>query len=81
MRGESSPDKEHAGARSTPMIDEQVKAIEEKNTQTGYETLIRLVAVSNSEHHAEALLVSMKSAFAQYATTDNNALHERKILG
>ncbi len=82
MRGESSPDKEHAGARSTPMIDEQVKAIEEKNTQTGYETLIRLVAVSSTEHHAEALLVSMKSAFAQYATTDNNALHEReRFLG
>ncbi len=81
MRGESKAE-EHEASRSTPMQDEQVKAIEEKNTQTGYESLIRLVAVSNSEHHAEALLVSMKSAFAQYATTDNNALHEReKFLG
>ncbi len=77
MRGESKKE-EAAAARSTPLQDEQVKAIEEKNTQTGFESLIRLVGVSNSDHHAEALLIGMKSAFAQYATTDNNALHEKE---
>ena len=68
----------HEASRTTPMVDEQVKAIEEKNTQVGYEAVIRLIAVSNANHKSEALLHSMKSAFAQYATTDNNALHYKE---
>ena len=76
--------KEHAEAqsRTTPMVDEQVKAIEEKNTQVGFEAVIRLLAVAPSEHKAHALLLSMKSAFAQYATTDNNVLiHREHYIG
>lgn len=64
--------------RSTPMVDEQVKAIEEKNTQVGYEAVLRLLAVSDSHHKAEVLLSSMKSAFAQYSTTDNNSFHHKE---
>lgn len=82
FRGESNPNQEHAASRSTPLQDEQVKAIEEKNTQTGFESVIRLIVISNTEHHAHALLTSIKSSFAQYATTDNNSLHEReRFLG
>lgn len=74
MRGESGPETPDTGGRTTPMIDEQVKAMEEKNTQIGFETVIRLLAVSNTKSQANGILSSMKSAFAQYATTDNNAL-------
>ncbi len=71
-----------APSRSTPMIDEQVKAIEEKNTQMGFETVIRLVAVSNQAHSAHELLTSMKGAFAQYSTTDNNLfMHREHYMG
>ncbi len=64
--------------RATPMVDEQVKAIEEKNTQIGYEAVLRLIAVSDTHHKAEVLLSSMKSAFAQYSTTDNNSFHHKE---
>ncbi|MFA4814618.1 MAG: type IV secretion system DNA-binding domain-containing protein [Candidatus Gracilibacteria bacterium] len=73
FRGEAAKETE-AGSRTTPLVDEQVKAIEEKNTQVGFESVIRLIAVSNSRGKAETLLHSMKSAFAQYGTTDNNTL-------
>ncbi len=70
------------GERTTHMTDEQVKAIEEKNTQVGFETVIRLVAVSENQANADALLTSMKSSFAQYSTTDNNSLSAKsKRLG
>ena len=74
FRGEASKEAHEAG-RTTPMIDEQVKAIEEKNTQVGFQSVIRLVAVSNTHEKADALLHSMQSAFAQYGTTDNNTLN------
>lgn len=74
FRGEASKGHDEAPGRTTSVLEEQVKAIEEKNTQIGFESVIRLLAVSNAHHKSEALLGSMKSAFAQYATTDNNAL-------
>ncbi|MFT7184401.1 MAG: hypothetical protein ACI9QC_000743 [Oceanicoccus sp.] len=74
FRGESTPSGPDSPGRTTPMMDEQVKAIEEKNTQFGFEAIIRLVAVSDEMNQAKTILTSMKSSFAQYATTDNNAL-------
>lgn len=73
FRGEPSKDSPESPSRTTPMIDEQVKAIEEKNTQVGFESVIRLIAVSTSQNKANALLHGVNSAFAQYTTTDNNS--------
>lgn len=82
FRGESTPETPDAAGRTTPMVDEQVKAIEEKNTQIGFESVIRVVAASNTKEEANALLSSIKSAFAQYATTDNNSLSVKiRFLG
>lgn len=53
-------------SRSTPMTDEEVKAMEEKNSKIGYKTLIRIVTASPSEREAKAHLANIKSAFAQY---------------
>jgi type IV secretory pathway TraG/TraD family ATPase VirD4 len=74
MRGESTPDSADSPGRTTPMIDEQVKAMEEKNTSVGFQCLIRVLAVSDTKSKASAILDGIKTAFAQYATTDNNAI-------
>lgn len=65
---------EQKSGRTTPMLDEQIKAIEEKNTQVGFKTVIRLVTTSDRQDKADTILASMKSSFAQFATTDNNSL-------
>lgn len=82
FRGEAGPEKPEVGGRTSPMVDEQVKAIEEKNTQVGFESVIRLVAVASTKFKAHNLMQNMMSAFAQYATTDNNAIvHKDKLMG
>ncbi|MFA5792854.1 MAG: type IV secretion system DNA-binding domain-containing protein [Candidatus Gracilibacteria bacterium] len=73
FRGEASKESPESAGRTTPMVDEQVKAIEEKNTQVGFQSLVRLVAVSTAQSKADVLLHGVKSAFAQYTTTDNNS--------
>ncbi|OGJ46864.1 hypothetical protein A2344_01775 [Candidatus Peregrinibacteria bacterium RIFOXYB12_FULL_41_12] len=64
---------DHQGGRVTPLTDEQIKAIEQKNTQIGYETIIRIVTSSPTIAGAGALKSLLKGAFAQFNTTDNNA--------
>jgi len=60
--------------RTTPMTDEQIKAIEEKNTQPGFESVIRLVISSPDPVMAKQQYTSIRSAFAQYESIDNNEL-------
>jgi len=74
FRGESVQEGPEAGGRTTPLVDEQVKAIEEKNTQVGFDSVVRIIAASNTKPKAQMLMDSIKSAFAQYATTDSNSL-------
>ncbi len=82
FRGESTPEKPEAAGRTTPMIDEQVKAMEEKNVQVGFDSVIRVVASSDTKAKAKALIDGVKTSFAQYATTDNNAITvKRRFLG
>ncbi|MEK7529042.1 MAG: type IV secretion system DNA-binding domain-containing protein [Patescibacteria group bacterium] len=71
-------DTNKGATRTTPLTDEQVKAIEEKNTKHGYECVIRLVASGPNLREAKNQLVNLRSAFAQFATTDNNALMKTK---
>jgi hypothetical protein len=60
--------------RTTPLTDEQIKAIEEKNTQIGFTSVVRLLVSSPRAHSAKQQYLSIRSAFAQYASLDNNAL-------
>lgn len=64
--------------RTTPMTDEQVKAIEEKNTKVGYSAVIRLITAAPTYRQAKEQLSNVRSGFAQYATTDNNAFIKTK---
>ena len=49
-----------------------VDAIEEKTRHPGYETLIRVVASSNTTERAQALVQHVMSAFALFDSTSNN---------
>ncbi|KKT73880.1 MAG: hypothetical protein UW70_C0074G0002 [Candidatus Peregrinibacteria bacterium GW2011_GWA2_44_7] len=64
--------------RTTPMIDDQVKAIEEKNTRSGFETIIRVITAAPTRHQAREQLINVRSGFAQYNTLDNNAFMRSK---
>ena len=60
--------------RTTPITDEEVKSIEEKNAKIGFETVIRLVSSAQSKREAMTNLISMRGAFNQYNTSNNNSL-------
>lgn len=49
-----------------------VDAIEEKTKHAGYETLIRVVASSNTAERSQALLQNLISAFSLFDSTSNN---------
>lgn len=59
--------------RSTPLTDEEVKEMEEKNSKVGYEARIRVVASAPTRSEAVAHLTSIKSAFAQYNSPNSNS--------
>lgn len=87
VRGSESEKKPEEGpGRATAMTEEEVKAIEEKNTKVGYEVIIRLVAASHSKREAESHLHNLKAAFAQYNSPHANSLtypkwvSEKKIV-
>lgn len=66
-------------SRTTPLTDEQVKAIEEKNTKPGYESVIRLITSAPTRYQAREALHGLKAAFAQYTSVDNNGLMRTKF--
>jgi len=65
-------------SRTTPATEEEVKAIEEKNSQPGFEAMIRLVVSSSTRREAVSHLTNMKSAFSQYSTTNGNSFKYTK---
>ena len=88
FRGEKSVmnmDKDGVSTRTTPMTDEEVKEMEEKNAHSGFETIIRMVASCSTKEDAHESLQSMHGAFSQYSGSDGNALeytrwHHKKTL-
>lgn len=65
--------------RTTPMTDEEVKALEQKNSQVGYETVLRIVTSSPTAREAKSHLSNIVSAFAQYNTPNANSFKFPKI--
>ena len=66
-------DSPEAQNRNTPMADEEIKALEEKNTGKGYETIIRIICASENEKEAKSNLTNIFSTFAQFASPNANA--------
>lgn len=67
-------DKDGVSTRTTPITDEEVKAMEEKNSRPGFETLVRLVSSSTTKKEAVMNLISMRGAFSQYNASNTNQL-------
>ncbi len=67
-------DKDGVSTRTTPITDEEVKAIEEKNSRLGFEAMIRLVSSAPTEHEAMDNLVAMRGAFSQYSFSRGNEM-------
>lgn len=88
FKGEKSVlnmDKDGISTRTTPVTDEEVKAMEEKNAKAGFETIIRIVSSASSRHEAATNLISMRGAFAQFNTPNGNSFehtrwHHNKTL-
>lgn len=78
VRGENAQDIQQSPDRTTPATEEEVKAIEEKNSQSGYETIIRIVVSSNSTREVKAHMTNIQSAFTQYSSTNGNSFAPTK---
>lgn len=59
-------------SRTTPMTDEEVKDLEQKNTSKGYETIIRIICSGNDEGEVKSNLTNIVSTFAQFASQSAN---------
>lgn len=66
--------------QATPITNEEVKAMEEKNSKVGYEVIIRIVTSAPTEREAKAHLHNIYSAFAQYNSPIANGLHYAKFV-
>ncbi|MBI2634543.1 type IV secretion system DNA-binding domain-containing protein [Candidatus Peregrinibacteria bacterium] len=67
---------EQGGARTTPITDEEVKAMEEKSSKAGFDTIIRVVSAAPTKEEAHHNIMAIKNSFAQYNTINYNSLHE-----
>jgi hypothetical protein len=76
FRGENvmNMDKDGVSTRTTPITDEEVKAMEEKNSKAGFETIIRLISSATTKKQAMVNLIAMRGAFNQYNTRNENSL-------
>ena len=66
-------------SRTTPLTDEEVKAMEEKNSKIGYEAIIRIVTSAPTLREAKSHLMNIQSAFAQYSSPNANCFVFPKI--
>lgn len=71
-RGVMNLDADGVTTRTTPITDDEVKAMEEKNAKPGFETVIRVVASSQTKRKAVEHATGLKNAFAQYSFSNNN---------
>ncbi len=84
--GKNSDSKPSDSSRTTPMTDEEVKDLEQKNSSKGYETIIRIICSSNDEREVRSNLTNIVSTFAQYAAQNANRFSsvkrypEKKII-
>lgn len=59
-------------SRNTPLTEEEVKDLEQKNSSVGYETIIRVICAADQPAEAKSNLTNIISAFAQYASPTSN---------
>lgn len=65
-------------ARTTPLMDEQVKMMEGKNVKVGFEAVIRVVTSASTLYRAQQIAGEIGSSFAQYADPNSNSFRKLK---
>lgn len=65
----------------TPEQENLLKALQEKGSKTGFESIIRLVTTGATDQEAQETLGDMIAAFSQYYAPQLNSLKYRKIAG
>lgn len=71
--------------RTTPVTDDEVKAMEEKNSKQGFETIVRVIASCQTKKRAAEASAALKNSFAQFGYSNNNKFktsywHSNKTL-
>ena len=84
-KGVLNMDADGVTTRTTPITDEEVKAMEEKNSKPGFETVIRVIASAETKKRAVMYAEGLKNSFAQYSFSNNNTFrtsywHSTKTL-
>ncbi len=75
LRGSSADKKPDEPVRLTPIQEEMMKSIQEKGSKVGFNTVIRMIAVSDrSEQEAKAALETVGTALGQYTSPELNFL-------
>lgn len=72
-------DPTQSSERKTQVYEEQIKAMEEKNVKSGYETIIRIVVASNTKSKVNDHISSIVGAFSQYGYPDANSFKYLKM--
>ncbi len=71
----TKPEQQNLGANQiTPLNTETIKAIEAKATKVAFEVNLNLVASAKMKEQAEAVLLQLESAFAQFNSDNLNTL-------
>jgi hypothetical protein len=58
--------------RMTQIAEEEIKALDEKNTKIGFETVVRIITSADSKGRAEAIQDNIVSSFVQFAYPNGN---------
>lgn len=74
IKGGDAQKSPEGAEKTTPVTDEEVKAMEEKNSKVGFETIIRVISSAPTKKESMINIISIRSAFSQYSTSNGNAL-------
>lgn len=64
---------QQSSARTTPIMEEKAKAIEQKANSIGFESVIRVISTSSSKIRSQQNLTNLKSSFQQFSAPHLNS--------
>lgn len=71
--------KERVKSQITPLQEEIIKAIQEKSSHIGFETIIRIVVAGNSEVSAQMHLGNIVASFAPFNSPNSNGFKKIRV--
>lgn len=70
--GDGAGDSPSSPKRMTQIAEEEIKAIDEKNTKVGFDTVLRVMVSGNDEDSAYQNMMNLMSSFSLFSYTDGN---------